>query len=162
MLVVKILTVSMIFCFLAVGFTACFDDPKPKDPIPKEPVPEEIIPEEPIESDLEIHDMIKIENEYAERKKAPVTLTHKKHAEEYGIACADCHHVYKDGENIFEEGDSVQKCSECHNAQKSEGKVKKLMLAYHKNCMGCHKELKKQAKETGPTTCSGCHLTKSE
>ena len=148
----KILIFPMILCFLAVGLTACFDEPKPEDPIT-----EEVIPGEAEKSDLEMPDTIKIENDYADRKKAPVTLTHKKHAEDYRIACADCHHLYEDGKNLFKEGGSVQKCSECHDAQKSEGNVKKLMLAYHDNCMGCHKELKKQAKETGPTTCSGCH-----
>jgi len=94
-------------------------------------------------------------------KKGPVKLTHKKHNVDYKIACKDCHHVYKEGKNVYKEGDPVQKCSECHDALKSEGKVKKLMLAYHKNCQGCHKELEKAGKKTGPTKkCNDCHEKK--
>ena len=94
-------------------------------------------------------------------KKGPVKLTHKKHNVDYKIACADCHHVYKEGKNVYKEGDSVQKCSECHDALKSKGKVKKLMLAYHKNCQGCHKQLEKADKKAGPTKkCNDCHEKK--
>ena len=94
-------------------------------------------------------------------KKGPVKLTHKKHNVDYKIACADCHHVYKEGKNVYKEGDPVQKCSECHDALKSKGKVKKLMLAYHKNCQGCHKQLEKAGKKTGPTKkCNDCHEKK--
>jgi hypothetical protein len=94
-------------------------------------------------------------------KKGPVKLTHKKHAVDYKIACTECHHVYKEGKNVFKEGDPVQKCSACHDPVKSEGKVKKLMLAFHKNCQGCHKELEKAGKPTGPTKkCNDCHEKK--
>jgi predicted CXXCH cytochrome family protein len=88
-------------------------------------------------------------------------LTHKKHSADYKIACAECHHVYEGGKNVFKEGDPVQKCSGCHDAVKSEGKVKKLMLAYHKNCQGCHKEMNKAGEKTGPTRkCNDCHAKK--
>ena len=92
-------------------------------------------------------------------KKGPVNLSHKKHTVDYKIACAECHHVYKDGKNVFKEGDPVQACSECHDPVKSEGNVKKLMLAYHKNCQGCHKDLEAAGKPTGPTKkCNDCHV----
>ena len=58
-------------------------------------------------------------------KKGPVKVSHKKHTVDYKIACAECHHVYKDGKNVFKEGDPVQKCSECHDPVQSKGKVKK-------------------------------------
>ena len=87
---------------------------------------------------------------FEKHKKGPVKLTHKKHNVDYKIACTLCHHVYK-------EGDPVQKCSACHDAKKSEGKKKKLMLAFHKNCQGCHRELKKAEKKTGPVKCKECH-----
>jgi len=91
-------------------------------------------------------------------RKGAVNFTHNKHATDYKIACTECHHVFKDGKNVFKEGDPVQKCSACHDPVKSEGKVKKLMLAYHKNCQGCHKELDKAGKPTGPTRkCNDCH-----
>jgi hypothetical protein len=94
-------------------------------------------------------------------KKGPVKLTHKKHNSDYKIACTECHHVYEGGKNTYKEGDPVQKCQECHDAVKSEGKVKKLMLAYHKNCQDCHKELDKAGKKAGPTKkCNDCHAKK--
>jgi len=91
-------------------------------------------------------------------KKGSVNLSHKKHAVDYKIACTECHHVFEGGKNVYKEGEPVQKCSECHDAVKSEGNVKKLMLAFHGNCQGCHKDLKKAGKSTGPTTkCNDCH-----
>ncbi|UCG64676.1 MAG: cytochrome c3 family protein [Deltaproteobacteria bacterium] len=94
-------------------------------------------------------------------KKGPVNLTHKKHNVDYKIACTECHHVYEGGKNVYKEGDPVQKCEACHDAVKSVGKQKKLMLAFHGNCQGCHKDLKKAAKKTGPTTkCNDCHAKK--
>jgi hypothetical protein len=99
---------------------------------------------------------------FVKHKKGPVTLTHKKHAADYKIACMECHHVYKEGKNVFKQGDPVQKCSGCHDPKKSEGKKYKLMLAFHKNCnQGCHKELEKAGKPTGPTKkCNDCHEKK--
>jgi hypothetical protein len=91
-------------------------------------------------------------------KKGAVPFTHKKHAVEYKIACNECHHVYKEGKNVFKQGDPVQKCSGCHDPVKSEGNIKKLMLAFHKNCQGCHKDLEAAGKTTGPTKkCNDCH-----
>jgi hypothetical protein len=91
-------------------------------------------------------------------KKAAVKLTHKKHNVDYKIACSECHHVYKDGKNVLKEGDPIQKCSECHDPVTSKGNVKKLMLAYHKNCQGCHKDLEAAGKPAGPTKkCNDCH-----
>ena len=98
---------------------------------------------------------------FKKHKKGAVKLTHKKHNVDYKVACTECHHVYKEGKNVYKEGDPVQKCSECHDAVKSEGKVKKLMLAYHRNCQGCHKGLEKAGKKTGPTKkCNDCHEKK--
>jgi hypothetical protein len=100
----------------------------------------------------DVPDEITIKSDaFTKYKKGAVKLTHKKHSVDYKIACAECHHVYKEGKNVFKEGAPVQKCSACHDAVKSKGKVKKLMLAYHRNCQGCHKGLKKAGKKTGPT-----------
>lgn len=92
---------------------------------------------------------------YSKYKKGPVKLTHKKHTDEYGVKCVDCHHVYEDGKNVWKEGDPIKKCSECHPEKKSEGKLYKMKAgtAYHKNCKDCHKEAKK-----GPyKKCNDCH-----
>lgn len=105
-----------------------------------------------------VPDTVTIENkDYKKDKKRPVVLSHKKHVAEYGVKCVDCHHVYKDGKNVWTEGDHVDKCSKCHNSKKNtkeDGvKVMKLQSAYHKNCKNCHKEKKK-----GPfKKCNGCH-----
>jgi len=104
-----------------------------------------------------VSDVIKIENKYAVDKKGPVKFTHKKHAEDLKIACTDCHHEYKDGKNVWKQGDPVKKCAECHPAEAKQGeKVMKLQTAYHKNCQGCHKEKNDDAKAPFKK-CGGCH-----
>lgn len=91
------------------------------------------------------------------RTKPPVEFTHLKHSKDYKIACTDCHHLYKDGKNVWKEGQKVQKCSECHKAQ-DQGKVVSLQNAYHKNCKDCHTKLKNEGKKTGPVLCAQCHV----
>ncbi|MCB2228658.1 MAG: cytochrome c family protein [Desulfarculaceae bacterium] len=89
-------------------------------------------------------------------KKAPVKFTHQEHSVKFKLACTQCHHVYKDGKNVFKDGDKVEKCSKCHTSpKKNQGKMLSLYNAYHKNCRDCHKEAKK-----GPTKCNQCHPKK--
>ncbi len=110
---------------------------------------------------------------YSKHKKTLVTFTHKKHNVKYKIGCAECHHVYKGGKNVWKEGAKVQKCDACHKEAKApkvkEGekgpskkeKIKKYHYsAIHENCKACHKDLKKAGKPTGPTTCKDCHPKK--
>jgi Ni/Co efflux regulator RcnB len=105
---------------------------------------------------------------WSEHTKGPVNFDHKKHQEEYKIKCDQCHHVYKDGKNTWKEGDKVQKCMECHNEPTIKGEKKlpedkqklNLKIAFHENCQGCHKEMKKKDKAKYgkiPTTCIKCH-----
>lgn len=98
--------------------------------------------------------------------KAPVELTHKKHAEDYKIACTECHHVMKDGKNVWKQGDPVEKCDKCHNEPTIQGEKKlppdqqklNLKIAFHDNCLGCHQKLKKDKPDTkAPVTCTQCH-----
>jgi hypothetical protein len=91
------------------------------------------------------------------RTKPGVPFSHQKHEKEYNIACTQCHHVYKDGQNTWKQGDKVQKCSGCHQAVE-EGKKLTLQLAFHKNCRDCHAKLKNEGKKTGPTLCAQCHV----
>ncbi|MFP3869518.1 MAG: cytochrome c3 family protein [Syntrophobacteria bacterium] len=117
----------------------------------------------------DVPDVITLEDTlWSEHTKSPVTFFHKKHSEEYSIACDECHHVYKDGENVWKEGDPVQKCHECHTEPTVTGERRlseeqqklNLKLAFHNNCMGCHRELKMQDREKYkdiPTMCSQCH-----
>jgi hypothetical protein len=103
---------------------------------------------------------IYLENKvYKTDRKGPVRFSHSEHADGYVESCDACHHEYKDGKNIWEEGQPVKKCAACHDPSKSEGSVKKLNIAFHKNCKGCHKKL---AKEGGGTEapykqCTDCH-----
>ena len=98
--------------------------------------------------------------------KAAVEFTHKKHAEEYKIACTDCHHKFDAGKNVWKEGDPVDKCDKCHTEPTIQGEKKlppdqqklNLKIAFHDNCQGCHQKLKKDKPDTkAPVTCTGCH-----
>lgn len=128
----------------------------------------------------EVADVIKMENKaYTEHKKSIVEFTHKKHAEDYGAGCGECHHDEnnKPLDNL-KMGDEVQNCIECHKipGQKPKGKdAPKLTKqqareyhaeAIHDNCRGCHKSFNKEkgltSKDPGyaPTTCKQCHPKK--
>jgi hypothetical protein len=110
-------------------------------------------------SGSEMPEKIVIDNKgYKSDRKGPVPFNHQAHAEDYGIACDECHHVYQNGKNVWEEGDEVQKCSACHDPKESKGDVKKLQIAFHTNCRNCHKE---SGSEDAPwKTCYGCHKKK--
>ena len=104
---------------------------------------------------------------YSTHTKPIIKFTHAKHAEDYSIGCAECHHDYQDGKNIWKQGDAVLKCSGCHSEAKKakdvkmskEEQMKKYhYTAIHANCKGCHTALKKEGKDTGPTTCTKCHV----
>jgi len=98
--------------------------------------------------------------------KTAVTFSHKKHAEEYKVACDQCHHIYKDGKNTWKQGDEVQACDKCHTDATQQGEMKlppdqkklNLKFAFHTNCQPCHKKAKAEKPDsTAPTTCAGCH-----
>ncbi|HUU40542.1 MAG TPA: cytochrome c3 family protein [Desulfatiglandales bacterium] len=95
-------------------------------------------------------------------RKGPVAFSHITHAEDYELSCTECHHEYKDGKNVWEEGDPVKKCGECHDPCESKGNIKKLYLAFHKNCKGCHRRLKKEWGSTDAPykACKDCHELK--
>ena len=108
---------------------------------------------------------------YVKDKKGPVKFSHERHVKEHHIACNECHHVYKNGKNVWKEGDPVKKCAECHSPIRKKGQKQKmmpmdLMHAYHKNCMGCHKKLAKEGKISQAEykklrRCNTCHARKS-
>jgi hypothetical protein len=81
-------------------------------------------------------------------KKGNVTFSHVKHAA-VASDCKVCHHKWN-GEG------TPKKCDECHK-EKKEGKTPKMKDAAHKKCKGCHRDMKKAGKKTGPTPCKGCH-----
>lgn len=106
-------------------------------------------------------------DKFSKSIKPPVEFTHEKHSKEHGIACTECHHIYKDGKNVWKEGDKVQPCITCHPADREEAKklsekegVKILDLknAFHKNCKDCHVKVDKEGKKA-PTQCKQCHTS---
>ena len=79
-----------------------------------------------------------------------VAFPHKKHADEYGVACTACHHTVKEGE-------TPKSCTAegCHS-EASEPKAKD---AFHQQCYkGCHKTKNTDEGKAAPTKCSGCHI----
>jgi len=79
-----------------------------------------------------------------------ITFNHGAHAT---IDCLKCHHDWKPSQT------AGKLCKDCHKA-KAEGKTISAKDAFHKNCKGCHDELKKAGKPTGPTACTQCHKKK--
>ncbi len=105
--------------------------------------------------------------EIEEHKREAPTFTHKKHAEDYGISCGDCHHD-QDGKPLdLKMGDDVQRCVECHNKLEQDPQNKKDIMvlenAMHGNCIDCHKEVNIKAgdpkgrKGPAPYGCNDCH-----
>jgi len=107
----------------------------------------------------EAPDEIFIENKvYRTDRKGSVYFSHTEHAEGYVDECSACHHDYKDGHNVWQEGQPVQKCSACHDPSKRNGKIRKLNTAYHKNCKGCHQKLAREGGTEAPyRQCTDCH-----
>jgi hypothetical protein len=85
---------------------------------------------------------------YATDKYKGAQFAHKKHADALKD-CKKCHHTWKEGEK-------VKKCVDCHTKD-SKVDAKK---AFHDNCRGCHRTMKKAGKATGPTACTKCHPKK--
>ena len=93
---------------------------------------------------------------FKKEAKPPVPFSHEKHKE---IDCATCHHTW-DGSS------DIQKCTDsgCHDSLEYKSKenkddIKLVEVAYHEMCyQGCHKDLKKEKKPTGPTSCAKCHI----
>ena len=91
-------------------------------------------------------------------KKGPVTFSHAKHK---AAPCTTCHHDFKDGQNVWKEGQEVKKCAACHQLE-AKDKMVGLEKAYHDRCQGCHKKVKKEKKDTkAPTVCNKCHQKKA-
>jgi len=107
----------------------------------------------------EVPDEISIDNTvYKTDRKGSVLFSHSEHADGYVESCDGCHHEYKDGQNIWEEGQPVKKCSSCHDPSKRDGKIRKLNIAFHKNCKGCHRELAREGGTQAPyRQCTDCH-----
>jgi len=79
-----------------------------------------------------------------------VVFTHNDHTS-YADNCETCHHHSAPG--------VTASCSKCHSsvprAQATDKTLIGLKGAYHKQCMGCHKEM-----GSGPVGCTDCHAKK--
>ena len=121
----------------------------------------EISPDKPkdMASSRDLDVIVLDDDGYKKDRKGPVEFTHKKHASEYKVLCWDCHHDFKDGQNIWAPWGDTKKCSQCHDPQKKEPTNIKLQKAFHYNCKGCHRELAKEKKQAGTfDKCTGCHI----
>ncbi len=87
---------------------------------------------------------------FVNRERPAAVFPHTLHADDLEIDCLDCHHIYKDGENVWDESE-ISDCTACHSLE-ADGKIMSAMKAFHANCKGCHLEENK-----GPVTCGECH-----
>jgi hypothetical protein len=82
----------------------------------------------------------------------PVPFDHRGHAEMAKMmdGCAVCHHYTP-------EGTAHPACKSCHETspQREDMRKPSLKAAYHRQCMGCHREW------SGGTNCAACHPPKT-
>jgi len=90
---------------------------------------------------------------FADRQRPAATFSHELHADTAEIDCVECHHVYENGENVWDDSMETD-CTSCHKLE-ADGKTMSAMKAFHSNCKGCHT---KEGK--GPVTCGECHPKK--
>ncbi len=90
-------------------------------------------------------------SDYAASEKA-VTFVHKSHGNtgKVGANCTTCHHK---ANKFITPG----KCSECHKMQMEE-EVPNYSHAFHKLCIGCHKEEIVAGNDKISLSCDSCHV----
>ena len=108
---------------------------------------------------------------FTSRSRPAVEFPHMQHIDAE-IECSDCHHRFKGGENVVDEGELEEdaegiKCSSCHKSEAGfrfkpdlDPTKRTLQQAYHRMCMRCHRQQKKEKKKAGSVTCGGCHPKK--
>lgn len=74
---------------------------------------------------------------------------HKKHVEEHGLACTECHH----GKEVEPEPHG---CTDCHDAKGDKG-MPALKAAVHAKCRTCHEEKFAAQNPRKPAGCADCH-----
>lgn len=84
---------------------------------------------------------------YIAEQFQPVQFDHKSHADmaQMNLDCATCHH--------YSPEDRIPPCRECHGSEDNPVNLKQPTLkgAYHRQCMGCHREWSHDTK------CVICH-----
>ena len=111
---------------------------------------------------------------FTSRSRPAVEFPHMLHLDDAAIECSECHHRFKDGENIVDEmelyeGADGVKCSACHKSEPGfrlkpdlDPTQRTLRQAYHKMCTGCHRQVNREDEKVAPVTCGGCHPKKKE
>ena len=108
---------------------------------------------------------------FISRSRPAVAFPHIQHIDAE-IECSDCHHRFKDGENIVDEAELEEdaegiRCASCHKSEPNfqfapdlDRSRRTLQQAYHRMCIGCHRQELKDNKKAGSVTCGGCHPKK--
>jgi hypothetical protein len=105
----------------------------------------------------------------------PVVFQHRKHFEEYGMGCGDCHHE-GEGEPILGYADDKPfACGECHDGEglirgpiaennaSHDDLVSRRANVLHIRCIGCHKKLNAEKHAIRrPESCRMCHTKRSQ
>ena len=89
--------------------------------------------------------------EGVEVKQKSLPFSHSKHA---AYECVECHHT----------GEVTQGCTDagCHDllvpaTPEERRDIRYFEKAYHDQCIGCHRDLRKEGAENVPVACVGCH-----
>ena len=95
-----------------------------------------------------------VDNSDFDNPQRPVALfAHDEHNEMAELEdCAECHHIYENGQLVEGESSEDQYCADCHGPE-PEGSVPSLLQAFHTNCKGCHLD-----RNAGPIMCGECHV----
>lgn len=93
---------------------------------------------------------------FTTHQRPSVTFDHATHSEDGD--CKKCHHYYENGKLDPDNDSAGTPCSECHAVNAASGTP--LMLAYHTQCIGCHKKTLKEDKNVGGLMCGQCHVRK--
>jgi hypothetical protein len=105
---------------------------------------------------------------FTTRERPSVAFPHMEHINN-GIECKTCHHRFQGGKNILDETELQEgaegiKCSSCHKekpgfrfAPDLDSTKRNLQQAFHRLCIGCHRQVSQAGKKAGPVTCGACH-----
>ena len=108
---------------------------------------------------------------FTNRSRPPVAFPHMQHIDA-GMDCSDCHHRFKGGKNIVDEGNLEEgaegiKCASCHKNKTGfrfkpdlDPTKRTLRQAYHLMCIRCHRQVIRDKKQSVPVTCGDCHPRK--
>jgi len=96
---------------------------------------------------------------FTDRSRPPVAFPHIQHIDAE-IECSDCHHRFKGGENIVDEAELHKNKTGFQFKPDLDPTKRNLQQAYHRMCTGCHRQVSKDKKQSGPVTCGECHPKK--